>query len=169
MFWSLVLLKSSQSLRTAVCHCSSVPAVWPGHRAIRLALEPELELEVQPGFLFPRQSRILMARRPRCPNSNIWSRTICWGCQSPHSPQTPDLSKESLMGDRAINALLEWFWSPLEEKSSTIKVYYHRSDATFAAILVLEKVRLCSAISAPLRFCVTLSYNCSIYTWWRTH
>lgn len=84
------------SLRTAVCCWSSVPpAAWLGHRAARLVLEAELEPEVQTRLLSPRQGRIPMARRPRCPVSNIWSRTICWGCQSPHTlpPTTPSHSR----------------------------------------------------------------------------
>lgn len=83
------LPRLSQGLRTAVCHCSNVPAVWLGHWAIRLVLEPELELEVQMGLLSPGQGKMLMARRPHYPASNIWSRTICWGCQSPHASCTP--------------------------------------------------------------------------------
>lgn len=135
MFLSLAFPRLSQGLRTAVCHCSNVPAVWLGRRAIRLALEPLLELEVQTGFLSPRQGRMLMARRPRCPASNIWSRTICWGCQSPHTPHTPDLSKESPMGNQAISGLLEWFWSPLEKKHGARK-FFHSRDATFIFLLI---------------------------------
>lgn len=125
------LPRLSQGLRTVVCHCSNVPAVWLGHRAIRLALEPELELEVQTGLLSPRQSRMLTARRPRCPASNIWSRTICWGCQSPHAPHAPDLSKESPVGNQPISGLLKWFWSPFEKRCNTTELYYHHRDAIF--------------------------------------
>lgn len=139
MFLHLGLPRLSQGLRTAVCQCSNVPAVWLGHRAIRLALEPELEPEVQTGLLSPRHGRILMARRPHCPDSNIRSRTICWGCPSRHSPHTPDLSKESPMGAQAINALLGWFWSPFERNYGTIKNILSPQDAIFAATYILIK------------------------------
>lgn len=146
------LPRLSQGLRTVVCHCSNVPAVWLGHRAIRLALEPELELEVQTGLLSPRQGRMLTARRPRCPASNIWSTTICWGCQSPHAPHAPDLSKESPVGNQPISGLLKWFWSPFEKRCNTTELYYHLWDGIFSAILLQEEARFFSTILNPSLF-----------------
>lgn len=165
------LPKLSKSLRTAVCHRSNVPAVWLGHRAIRLALEPELELEVQPGFLFPRRDRILVARRPRCPDSNIWSRTICWCCQSPHSPCTPDLSKESPMGDQAINRLSEWFWSPFEKKIRHNKTILSPSwGCHFCCCInfVYSVVQLSLFLPPPSDSVSPFCYNCSINPWQKT-
>lgn len=95
----------------------------------------------------PRLGRMLTARRPRCPASNIWSWTICWGCQSPHTPHTPDLSKESPMGNQAVIGLLEWFWSPFKKKYGTTKLYYHYGDPAFATILIQEEAWFCVTLS----------------------
>ena len=115
------------------------------------------------GLFPPRRDRALVARRPRCPASNIWSRTICWGCQSPHAPRSPDLSKESPMGNQAVSGLLEWFWSPFEKKCCVTKLYYHRGGSHSCCYI---NSRLCSATLVPsLWSCVAIS---SILSTWAT-
>lgn len=96
----------SQGLRTAVCHCSNVPAVWLGHRAIRLALEPELEPAVQTGLFPPGGAECSrpddLAAQPLISDQEPSAEAA----RAHTAPHAPDLSKESPMGNQAVSGLL---------------------------------------------------------------